>query len=276
MSIPSPFHLQLPRNSTLLERTLLALATILTLLNLPLELLSLVADVPWLLLVSEVRQGLFYAALMVFWLVFAGEHGINETGETGERAGLRAYWKNLSLVAAGSAALFLFDLWERALQLRSCFETIWASETGAAAGLAAYVAASLAAGAFFLFLCYKAYRVLMSLRQKQSAVSAMSSVRRLHYAALLWRFKFLVFATLVTSAITAAGFILGRMAEGQYRWDEDSAAMDASAVVMCGVYGLWNCYVFALVFLYAPSHKNWPAKSQDQVRDDRARRGATG
>ncbi len=37
--------------------------------------------------------------------------------------------------------------------------------------------------------------------------------------------------------------------------------MDASATMMCGVYGLWNCYIFALVFLYAPSHKNWPASA---------------
>lgn len=26
---------------------------------------------------------------------------------------------------------------------------------------------------------------------------------------------------------------------------------------MTGVYGLWNIYIFGLIFLYAPSHKYW-------------------
>ena len=26
---------------------------------------------------------------------------------------------------------------------------------------------------------------------------------------------------------------------------------------VAGVYGMWNIYIMALVFLYAPSHKNW-------------------
>ncbi len=29
------------------------------------------------------------------------------------------------------------------------------------------------------------------------------------------------------------------------------------------MYSLWNCYVFALVFLYAPSHKNWAKSHED-------------
>ena len=26
---------------------------------------------------------------------------------------------------------------------------------------------------------------------------------------------------------------------------------------LTGVYGLWNIYIFGLIFLYAPSHKHW-------------------
>jgi hypothetical protein len=55
----------------------------------------------------------------------------------------------------------------------------------------------------------------------QVTISAMSRVRRLHYQGLIWRFRFLMLATLLTSAMTTIGFILGQVAEGQYKWDED-------------------------------------------------------
>ena len=42
--------------------------------------LTLTFDMPWLPLVNDFKQGLFYASLMVFWLVFAGEHLLNDDG----------------------------------------------------------------------------------------------------------------------------------------------------------------------------------------------------
>ena len=49
----------------------------------------------------------------------------------------------------------------------------------------------------------------------------MSRVRRLHYQGMIWRFRFLMMATLVTAALTVIGFIIGQVSEGQYKWDED-------------------------------------------------------
>ena len=49
----------------------------------------------------------------------------------------------------------------------------------------------------------------------------MRAARRLHYQGLIWRFRFLMMATLITAALTVIGFIIGQVSEGQYKWDED-------------------------------------------------------
>ena len=63
-------------------------------------------------------QGIFYATLMVFWMVFTGEHMINEDGATGEKSGIVAYWKKLAVVLFGCLCLFVFDMCERGVQVQ--------------------------------------------------------------------------------------------------------------------------------------------------------------
>ena len=87
----------------------------------------------------------------------------------------------------------------------------------------------------------------------------MPTVRRMHYTNIIWRFRFLLLATVLTVALTSIGFIVGRVSEGQYKWDENLELQPASAF-LTGVYGTWNVYIAALLFLYAPSHKNWPTQ----------------
>ena len=53
---------------------LMVLGGSLTLLNLPLELLTLAYDCPWMTVISDIKQGVFYSSLLSFWLIFAGEH----------------------------------------------------------------------------------------------------------------------------------------------------------------------------------------------------------
>ena len=65
-------------------------------------------------------------------------------------------------------------------------------------------------------------------------------------------------ATVLTAALTVIGFIIGQVAEGAYKWDEElGETLQYTSGFMTGVYGMWNIYIFGLLFLYAPSHKVW-------------------
>lgn len=55
-------------------RVILALGVSMTLLNVPVEWLSLGFDWTWMLLLEDVRQGVFYSTLFSFWIIFCGEH----------------------------------------------------------------------------------------------------------------------------------------------------------------------------------------------------------
>uniref|UniRef100_T1HAT7 Protein wntless n=1 Tax=Rhodnius prolixus TaxID=13249 RepID=T1HAT7_RHOPR len=116
----------LQRKPLLLEYMLILVATSLSFLNIPLELLTLYFELPFMLLLADIRQGIFYAALLSFWLVFAGEHLMES-----QKNHLLGYWKHLSSVIVGCIAMFFFDLCERGIQLRNPFYSVWVTDIGA-------------------------------------------------------------------------------------------------------------------------------------------------
>lgn len=86
---------------------------------------------PYMLLLGDIRQGIFYAQLLSFWLVFAGEHMLIQDTQSGGVSTLKLYWKHLSAVIIGCLSLFVFDVCERGAQLRNPFYSIWITKLGA-------------------------------------------------------------------------------------------------------------------------------------------------
>uniref|UniRef100_T1IN05 Protein wntless n=1 Tax=Strigamia maritima TaxID=126957 RepID=T1IN05_STRMM len=244
---------QLTRPPVLLEKMLFAVGIALSLLNLPLEYLTLWFDMPYMLLLSDIRQGIFYATLLSFWLVFAGEHMMDNI----ERNRISAYWKHLSAVVFGCMSLFVFDMCERGVQLTNPFYSIWVTPLGTNLALGFIILAGISASVYFLFLSYMIYKVFRNISHKRISLPNMSSARRIFYEGIIYRFKFLMLATLLCAALTVIFFIIGQVSEGRWKWDDD-ISLEYTSAFFCGVYGMWNIYVFALIVLYAPSHKRWP------------------
>ncbi|XP_029839434.1 protein wntless isoform X1 [Ixodes scapularis] len=250
----------LARPPHLLEGLLLSLGLAMTLLNIPLEFLTLWLNMPFMLLMSDIRQGIFYATLLSFWLIFCGEHLMEGRRDDIERNRLRSYWKHLSAVITGCVCLFIFDLCERGIQLRNPFYSIWASQVGSNLALAFIILAGLSAGLYFVFLSYMLYRVLRNISFKRNALPSMSQARRMYYEGIIYRFKFLLLATQICAALTVIAYIVGQVSEGRWKWDED-IQLEFTSAFFTGVYGMWNLYVFMLLVLYAPSHKFYPSPS---------------
>lgn len=55
-------------------RVIFALGISMTFINIPVEWFSVGFDWTWMLLFGDIRQGIFYAMLLSFWIIFCGEH----------------------------------------------------------------------------------------------------------------------------------------------------------------------------------------------------------
>ncbi|XP_035656442.1 protein wntless homolog isoform X3 [Oncorhynchus keta] len=249
------------RPPVLLEKVIFALGLCMTFINIPVEWFSVGFNWTWMLLFGDIRQGIFYAMLLSFWIIFCGEHLMDHV----ERNRFSIYWKQVGPIVFGSFCLFIFDMCERGVQLKNPFYSIWASDVGTELAMAFIIVAGICACLYFLFLCFMVFQVFRNISGKRSSLPAMSKARRLHYEGLIFRFKFLMLVTLTCAAMTVIFFIISQVNEGHWHWGD--YMVQVNSAFFTGIYGMWNLYVFAIMFLYAPSHKRY---------GDEQSRGASG
>lgn len=247
----------LDRLTNVLERTLLAVGAAITLMNFPVDWLTLWIDMPFMLLYSDIRQGLFYSVLFSFWLIFVGEHMMDNV----KRNELRHYWKQLVAVACCSVCMFLFDFCERGIQLTNPFFSIWSTKTGSNIALFFLTLAGASVCIYFMYLLMSVALVLRNICNKRSILPAMSKPRQKYYKNLIYRFSFLMVLTLVCAFLSLFMFVSGQVEDTHHRRGAES--IQYTSAMQTGVYGMWNLYVFCLLILYSPSSKDLPVNTMN-------------
>ncbi|KAA8589235.1 hypothetical protein FQN60_012600 [Etheostoma spectabile] len=277
------------RHPVLLEKVIFALGISVTFLNMPVEWLSLGFEWTWMLLFEDSQQGVFYYTLFCFWIIFCGEHLMVSTfyyyftiivsilagqlcnffqqhtmQDQSQRNRLSAYWWQVGLVMFSSSILLIFDLSERGVHLTNPFYSVWASEIGTK--ITFVIVAGISVCLYFLSLCGMVRCVFRNIDGKIHQLPEMPEARRLRYKGIVFRFKFFMLATLACAAMTVIFFILNQVSEGHWHWRDHT--LQVHSAFLTGTYGMWNLYVFTVIFLYAPSNHYNKNKSGDGQQTD--------
>lgn len=246
----------LDRKPLLLEKSIFTLGITLMFLNLPLELISIFFEAPWMLLFTDLRQGLFYAVLFSFWMIFVGEHMMDQQ----RRNRLSSYKWQLGSIIIATTALLVFDLAERGVQLVNPCGTIWTHHNLA---MALLVLASIAGCVYFLLLLFMVVKVFRVISVKQRDVPRYGKKLK----TVVRRFKLLMILSVCTAGLSIASYILSQSYGGHL--DSGSNGIEVNSAFFTGVYGLWNIYLFLVLSVYAPSHKDVLLMDSDTSYDNR-------
>ncbi|VUZ48569.1 unnamed protein product [Hymenolepis diminuta] len=247
---------ELGRPPTIMERTIFALGLVLCIFNCPIEWLSLKFNASFWLVLSDLRQGAFYATLACFWLVFTGEHLMDSPhGDRNQtRFGVSVYyWPKLLLVGGCCSAMSIFELAERGVQLHNPFYSIWSHPLAAKLGYASVILGGLCAAAYFLYLAVMVGRALWQIFAKRRLLPSLQPDQRVYYSGLIYRFTALLLYTILCAALTVIFYIFSQANEEQWKWG--AHRIEYTSAFITGVYGMWNAYVVTILCLYAPSHK---------------------
>lgn len=245
---------QLGRAPLLMENTILGLAIVMSFVNFPIEWLTLVFEIPAMLLISDIRQGACYAMLFSFWIIFIGEHMMDNV----RRNSIKAYWQQTAAIGVACTGLLIFDLAERGSQLVNPFYSIWNSEQGSKLAMGFIILAAVCMGVYLCFLLFMVFCLFRNLKMKSVAFNSMPKNRKMYYKGLLYRFRFFMIFTIFCAVMTIIFFVMSQVHE-VHNWhldDENLPRLHYTSGFFTGVYGLWNVYVLAVLFLYSPSHKD--------------------
>jgi len=243
----------LQRKSSLLERIIFGLGLSMEFLNLPLELITIYCDAPWMLVFTDIRQGILYVVLLSFWIIFIGEHLMDQAN----RNQLSTYKLQLSCISIGTLAMLSFELAERGTQVVKPTATIWSNHS--AAYLLLVIGATFAT-VYMLMLVYFILKSVRSIHYKKRFTLPADRLKR--FERIVKRFYTLLFFTFAT-ALTTVVFYFFQQKLGSMAAEWFSVEVQTASGFFTGVYGLWNIYVTVVLWLYAPSHKVYQGSQEE-------------
>ncbi|KAK0173479.1 hypothetical protein PV328_006668 [Microctonus aethiopoides] len=232
------------------EYMLLSLGLVLSILNMPLEYLTIYFDISYMSLINEIRQFIFYFVLMSFWIIFTIEHSYI-TQNYGQKNIPKRYLIRLSSLFIGCSCMFINGIYDCAVQLENPFNFYWVRSYDASLSSMFNIAIGIFLVSYFLFLTKTIWTTFKKI--KYVVLPTMSSDKQSQYDESLYRFKFITLATLMCALLTT-GFTFYQMMNN--RWERDQTSQSAiTPEYFTGIYGMWNIYTISLLYLYAPMGK---------------------
>ncbi|KAK4312671.1 hypothetical protein Pmani_015921 [Petrolisthes manimaculis] len=222
---------RLPRNPTHLECCLALLAVSLTLRNCPVEVVALIVDCPWLVVINDLRRNFFYAAFMIFFIYLTDKYA---RGVWCERS---TQTLNL-IVACGSAVVAAVEV---TAHVGSLLHPLAPSHPPIHLALSLLMLVMVAA--FLVALTLRTCAALESVCVRK-AVGGDSTCQAGTVLLLTW----------LTTFITAAEFVLNRVQEGVWMWGGllGEVEVENTGGFLLGVYSLWNTFTATLLILHTP------------------------
>jgi len=201
-------------------------------------------EAPWMLLLSDIRQGFAYISLFAFWLVFMSEHLLDKP----HRDNLKNYALQLSFVLICGLAMFILDYVERGLQLKDPFWSVWDTLHGRNAALAMPIVGGIFGGLYLINLGFIIFKVSYNLFKRQQHFT-----EKLHAEGLIFRFQIIIGFTLFCAVASLIAFYYNEATDEPVVVNNHHVQVQSA--IYTGLYVLWNLYVLSVMLLYAPSHK---------------------
>ncbi|XP_050696540.1 protein wntless-like [Eriocheir sinensis] len=231
-----------------LECVLALLAMALLIVNCPLEVVALLVECPWLVVVNDVRKNFFYASFMTFFLYLTDKH--LEPGRVCPHAKKAM---NLS-IRSGTLAIVIVDMTEHIVSIQN---PLAATYEPMHLSMSMLMYAMLAC-----YLCCISVRTCAALDAIRRKGVAQEEETRCQEAMVLV-FTWLVFC------LSAADFVLKRLHDGMWMWEYSFGQLEIENTggFLLGVFCLWNTYTCVLLVVYSPLKK----APQPRVRIDMSR-----
>lgn len=188
------------KSPAIFEYMLLSLGVVLSILNMPLEYLTIYFDISYMSLINEIRQFIFYFVLMSFWIIFTIEHSSYITQNYGQKNIPKRYLIRLSGIFIGCCCMFITGIYEYAVQLKNPFYFYWIRSISSASSSMFNIVIGIFLVNYFLFLTKTIWTTFKNI--KYVVLPSMNSDKQSQYDESLYRFKFITLATLMCALLT--------------------------------------------------------------------------